>query len=1045
MRFPDYNHKELEPQILDYWSHNQIVEKLRKKNQKRPKFYFLEGPPYTSGKIHLGTAWNMVLKDLVLRYKRMRGLNVWDRMGYDMHGLPTEQKVMVKLGLKDKDDIERFGLKQFQQECLGFCIEMMGTMNEDFIRLGATLDFSNPYQPIMREFMDAEWWLIKQAHKQGRLYQGLRTMHWDAAAQSAVAKHELEYRSIKDTSIYVKFRHKNRDNTYFIVWTTTPWTIPLNLAVMANPDLEYAEVSVDGEIWIMAASLVPEVMKKAGLEHYSVKKQYPGKELDNQHYLHPLNIDSYLPEELKNNPRLFSVLLTTEYVDASTGTGLVHCAPGCGPEDYEVGHLYHLPPFNCVNEQGLFKNFGPFDGWKAKTDDGKFVQALQDCGALIAKEPYTHDYPHGERTHEPVIFRTTKQWFFKVEDLKDKIVAANEEIYWFPESGKNAFRSWLENLRDNSITKQRFWGTPVPIWICEETGDYIVVGSIAELEKLFGKKIKEMHIPDIDEIIITKRGKIYRRIPDVLDVWIDAGTVSWNCLDYPHNKKLFSKLFPADFILEGKDQIRGWFNLLMVASFLAFEKPPFKNVYMHGFVTDVAGLKMSKSLGNVISPDQLIEEHGVDVLRYYMLGTTAGEDLNFSWEEAALKARNLMIIWNIHKLLITLAKENQCNPFKISALRVQKHLELEEKYVFSKLHSTIKEVTELLEAYKLDKAVVPLEELFLELSRTYIQFVREKSSLGDNNEKKACLYTISTVFMGTLKMFSIIAPFMAEAIYLNLKEEFNLKEESLSHYPWLNYDEKKIDSHLEQEIEMGKNIFQAAANAREKARLSLRWPVKEIIVVSSRKEVTMAVQDFAPLFEKQLNAKSIVFMSHLPGVEIQIKPNPGKIGPAFGKLSPQIVSTLALEKPETILKQLEEKGNYSFTLGKELITLQPGMIDIIRSVPEQYKEGEFASGAVYVNTERTPELEAEGFAREIMRKVQELRKKAELQKWDAIALFVKVGDSIKLLLAKFKKNIREKCGAEKMELSLANPVQPYTYHQEFEVKNEKIEVWLEKV
>src|SRR3989344_3043542 len=483
MKFPSYKPAQIEPEILEYWKDNKITETLRKKNKSGKKFYFLEGPPYTSGNIHLGHAWNMALKDIVLRYKRMRGLNVWDRMGYDMHGLPTEQKVMAKLNLRNKEAIQKFGLKKFQLECTAFCTEMMKKMNEDFIRLGATLDFSDPYQPITKKFMEAEWWLIKQAHEKGRLYQGLRTMHWDAATQTVVAKHELEYKKITDISIYLKFQHADNPSKYFIIWTTTPWTIPLNLALMVNPELDYSEVKVGKEIWILAKDLVKIVMEKAKVNDYSIKQTCKGSKLEGQRYNHPLDIKNLLPKDLQLNPRVFTVLLSKEYVDSTSGTGIVHCAPGCGPEDYEVGHFYHIPPFNCVNEEGYFENFGKFSGFKAKQDDKKFIEELESAEALIAKEPYVHDYPHGERSHQPVIFRTTKQWFFKVEDLKEKMLAANEKIYWNPKSAKNSFTSWLENLRDNSITKQRFWGTPVPIWQSKE-GDYIIISSIKELEKL---------------------------------------------------------------------------------------------------------------------------------------------------------------------------------------------------------------------------------------------------------------------------------------------------------------------------------------------------------------------------------------------------------------------------------------------------------------------------------------------------------------------------------------------------------------------------------
>ncbi|MAG73589.1 isoleucine--tRNA ligase, partial [archaeon] len=478
MKFPSYNHAELEEQILTFWRNKKIVEKLRERDSGNQKFYFLQGPPYTSGKVHLGTAWNMAMKDLVLRYKRMHGLDVWDRMGYDMHGLPTETKVMKKFELKDKEDILDFGLAKFMEECEKFCKEMMATMNDDFMKLGATLDFTDPYQPITQQFMEAEWWLIKKVYSKGRLYEGLRTMHWDAATQSSVAKHELEYKNIKDTSIFVKF--KVDEKKYIIIWTTTPWTIPLNLAVMVNPELDYVDVLVGEETWIVAKSLVESIMEKAKVDDFTVVKEFKGTELEGIKYEHPLGIKEFLPQELQDNPKLFSILLTKEYCDDSAGTGLVHCAPGCGPEDYEVGHENGIPPFNCVNEAGLFENFGQFSGWKAKSDDVKFIQSINDTDALVAKESYRHDYPHGERSHEPVIFRTTKQWFFKVEDLKNEMIAANNDIKWVPHAAYNAFNSWLENLRDNSITKQRYWGTPVPIWQAKD-GSVIVVESVAEL------------------------------------------------------------------------------------------------------------------------------------------------------------------------------------------------------------------------------------------------------------------------------------------------------------------------------------------------------------------------------------------------------------------------------------------------------------------------------------------------------------------------------------------------------------------------------------
>ncbi len=1043
MLYPNYNFKELELQILNYWKKKKIVEKKRKKNKNGQKFYFLEGPPYTSGHIHLGHAWNMALKDMLLRYKRMRGFKVWDRMGYDMHGLPTEQKVMAKLNLKDKQDIITFGLKKFQKECKNFCVDMMKKMNEDFIRLGATLDFSDPYQPITKEFMQAEWWLIKQAFNKGRLYQGLRTMHWDAATQSSVAKHELEYKTITDTSIYMKFPHKTRANTYFLIWTTTPWTIPLNLAIMVNPDLKYVEVQANAQIWILAKDLVEKVMGKAGIDNYKIIKEYVGSVLEGEPYFHPLHIEHYLPTALAENKKVFTVLLSAEHVTASDGTGLVHCAPGCGPEDYEVGHFYHIPPFNCVNEAGLFDNFGPFSGWRAKLDDKKFIEAIDASGHLLFKEAYVHEYPHGERSHAPVIFRTTKQWFFKVEDLKEKMLRANEDIYWHPQGGKNAFTSWLENLRDNSITKQRYWGTAVPIWQAGEN-DYIVVGSLQELETLSGKKIKEMHIPDIDKIIIKKQGKVYTRVPDVLDVWIDAGTASWNCLDYPGDKQLFEKLFPADFILEGKDQIRGWFNLLMVASFLAFDQLSFKNVYMHGFVTDVSGVKMSKSLGNIISPYEVIDKHGADVLRYYTCQTCAGEDINFSWEECVQKQRNLTILWNLHKLLITLAKENNLNPYKMPK-RATRKLGLEERYIISKLHTTVKEVTALLESYKLDEVIAPLEQLYLTLSRTYIQIVREKSSVGDDKEKEKVIYTLGYVLLETLKMVAIIAPFISEAMYLNLKEEFKLKEWSISHFEWPMCDMAKIDAQLETHLEAAQEMIQAALHAREKAKLGLRWPVQEVLVISATPEVAELIVGLKSILLSQINAKDIRVVDTIAGISIQVKPIHSVLGPAFGNLTPQIIAQIGLMDGKIIANALQRDGFVMVRMNDQDVKVTKEMLTVERIVPAPFIESVFNAGSVYVNTVRSIDLEAEGYAREVMRNVQQLRKDSGLQKWDKIELVLRTSATIKPLLEKWSADLAQKVGAQNIEIVTQEPAQTFEHSNEFTVKNEKFGAWIRKV
>jgi len=1080
MTYDQYLHKQLEEDILGYWNKKSVVENLRKRNKKGKKFYFLDGPPYTSGRIHLGHAWNKALKDMVLRYKRTMGYDVWDRAGFDMHGLPTEHKVMAKFGLKTKEDIEKFGFEKFAEECRKFCSEMMQMMIKDFQRIGVTLDFSDPYQPISTGYIEAVWSLIKKAYDNDRLYLGKRTLHWDPKDQSALAKHELFYQTVTDDSIYVKFKiegsssisatvsktankEKQKEklpkkqagslgNEYLVIWTTTPWTIPFDLFIMAHPTIRYAKVKVGSEIWIMAESRVADVMHLKG-DKYEIIETFAGKKLEGLRYTHFWKKELPELQELYNENKLVhTVILNEEFVNDAEGTGLVHGAPGSGPEDYEVGYQHHIPPYNCLDESGIFPaEAGRFSGLKARYDDHIFIKAIDDEGALVAKKKYSHDYPHAERSKEAVIFRTTPQWFLKVEDLKEKMIKDNEEIYWFPEKGKNAFRSWLEHLRDNSITKQRFWGTPAPIWQSAD-GDIIVVGSKEELQRLAkGKVPDDLHKPWIDDVIITKGGKggtEYQRLPDVMDVWIDPGSASWICLYYPEQKELFKKYFPADFILEGKDQIRAWFNLLFVCSYLYLGKPSFKNVYMHGFITDVDGVKMSKSLGNIISPDELIDKYGADVLRYYMIQTTAGEDINFSWQEAKTKERYLHIFWNIHRLLINLSREHNINPTKIKNVQ----LGTEEKYILSRLHSTIVKVTDLLEAYRLDEVVAPLEQLYLELSRTYIQMVRDKSSIGTDEEKKACLFTINKVLMDILPMFTIICPFITEAMYLNLKEEFRMKEESISQFPWPVADKSMIDTGLEQDMAVAQEIIASALGAREKAQLGLRWPVKELVVETSDEQTIEAAQHLEEIILQQTNSKQLAIVTALPGVKVKVKPNYGKIGPEFGELSPKIIAKLAIDSPETILSHIDSEGKYSFTVDKKKVNITKEMLEIERTAPANYKQGEIKRGTLYINTDRNQELEQEGYIRELMRHIQSMRKKAGLEKTDRINLSLSVSPMVKKGVEQYQEELKEKVGAERLSLSLpgkaagkGEQVKSAGKGEVVKIKNESLTVWFEKV
>ncbi|MBS3128980.1 isoleucine--tRNA ligase [Candidatus Woesearchaeota archaeon] len=1041
-----YEEQAVEKEILQFWEKNKIYPKLKKKNKGKKHFYFLEGPPYTSGKVHLGTALNLALKDSIIRYKRMQGFDVFDRWGYDVHGLPTEHATEKKLGISGKKAIQEFGVNKFIDECRTLALENAAEMNKDFWRLGGWFDYENAYMALTKEYIEGEWWLVKQAHEKGRLYEGERSMSWCASCGTACAKHELEYKKVKDNSIYVKLKLKNKKDEYLIIWTTTPWTIPFNLAVMAHPDHEYVRAKVGNETWILAKALADDVIVHKAETSYTILETFPGKKLEGTSYEGVFENEIPQINTWKREcPKTYTVVLSSEYVDVVSGTGLVHCSPGCGPEDYEVGHKNKIKPFNTLNDQGIVQDIPFFEGMRAKTDDKHFIEKIKDKNALIAQAFIDHDYAHCQRCHKPIIYKTTKQWFFKVEDMKEKLIKENDKIHWTPKSAYNAFDSWLQNLRDNSITKQRYWGTPVPIWRnVNNPADYLVIGSAKELEELSGKKLKDLHKPSVDPVEIKKDGKTYKRIPDILDVWVDAGCASWNALDFPAKKEAFEKLFPADLIMEGIDQIRGWFNLLHVASMISHEKPSFKAVYMHGFINDSLGRKMSKSLGNYILPQEVIDKQGVDTLRYYMIGgANPGLDLNYNFDDLKLKYRNLMLLWNLQNYLLDFAEQLTINPKKLKYEKQKKYFDIPEQYLLSKVHSTIKKITELYDQYHLNETPLAVEELFLELSRTYIQLVREKTTTGKKEEKEAVLYVVYESFLTILKLFAPTCPFICEKIYQNVKKAWKLKEESIHHYSWPTEDSSLINEELEKHMQNTQEIIAAVLYAREKAKLGIRWPLKKLIVVTTTKQSKEAVKNLCALMQTQTNVKEIEVVSQFSQCKIIVEPQKGALGKSFGEDTPQVLKALAKTKQEEILKSLEEKGSYDLISGKEPFVLKKEHVVITKSVPEPFVLAEFKEGVVILDTSRNDELEGEGFARELARRIQDLRKKAGLVKSDGITLQIQVSERLAALLEGWHEHIKEKVGAKEMQVN-SKHVFEYQHTSTEKIKEEELNIALEK-
>ena len=812
-----------EEEIRKYWKDKKIVEKARQQHANGKGFYMMDGPPYASGHIHMGTALNKIVKDITMKQKRMQGFSVLDQPGYDTHGLPIENKVEKKLGLKNKDEIEKIGVEKFITECRKFATEYIDIMNDEFDNLGVWMDWKNPYLTLDNEYIEALWWTFKRADEKNLLYLGKYPIHACTHCETAVAYNEIEYDKQTDNSIYVKFKVKGTENKYLIIWTTTPWTLPSNTGVMANPKYDYVEAEVGGrETWILAKERLQNLMDAAEAG-YLVKKEFKGKELEGIEYESPLAPNLNLGE-LKG---AYRVIMSERYVNIDEGTGLVHTAPGCGKEDYDAGTKAGLPVLSIVNINGLLtEECGKYAGKKARVVDSEIISDLSESGALIYKHPYTHDYPMCWRCKSPLIMISAPQWFFKVSEIQERIIELNKNVKWYPAWGQDRFNNWLENLSDWPVSRQRYWGTPLPIWLCDECGNKKVIASRKELKEYYKKEINDLHKPWIDEVTWKcKCGKgEMKRVSEVLDVWFDSGATSWGSIGYPENKEKFEKYWPADINIEGKDQIRGWWNSQIITSTICFDKAPFKTVAMHGMVLDLGKKKMSKSEGNIISPKEVIEKYNRDYLRFYIAKEFKGEDMTFDWNAFKDINRFFNTFWNSFSYGATYLNLD----FKKNEKIDEKGLATEDKWIISKLHTLIKSTRKNYDEYAYAKIASEIEYFVLEeFSRTYIKLIRDRAK---EENKEALNKVFSHCITALLKLLAPITPHLSEYFY-----HFSEAGESI-HFTMLpEANEKLIDEKLENEIELAKRILQESLSLRETEKLRLRWPLTQLIYVSKEK------------------------------------------------------------------------------------------------------------------------------------------------------------------------------------------------------------------
>ncbi len=871
-----FDNKKAEEEVLKFWERSRIYEKSKKKNSKGKKFYFMDGPPYATGHIHMGTALNKILKDIAMRSRRLQGFDVFDRPGYDTHGVPIEMQVEKEIGSKSKQDIERYGVEKFVGKCRDYATKYISVMNSEFRNLGVWMDWENPYLTLDNNYIESIWSAFKEADKKGLLYLGKYPVHVCPRCETAVAFNEIEYGRQKDTSIFVKFPLKDRKNTSLIIWTTTPWTLPGNTGVMVHPDVIYQEVEIaEGERWIIAKDLVSSLMAK--LERgFTVKKEYKGKEMRNLEYENPLAKNLNL--KVYNG---YKVVLSSRYVTTEEGTGLVHCAPGHGKEDYEVGKEYNLDMPSPVASDGvLTKEAGKYSGKKARVVDYEIIKDLENDGFLVYKLDYEHDYPLCWRDKSPLLMLSQPQWFLKISKIQKKLIEENDKVEWVPSYMKLRMKAWLEGIGDWPVSRQRYWGTPLPIWHDPESGEKIVVGSVDELKKLSGGKVTDLHKPGIDKIeILSKSGRKLKRVPEVLDVWFDSGVSSWAALNYPKEKQSLKRYWPADINIEGKDQFRGWWNSQIILSEITFDKKPFKSILVHGLVLDLGKRKMSKSSGNIISPQDIINKYGRDYLRYYLAKISKGED--FAFDESEFKD-----IQKIFTILINI------NSF-INQLENKKgKVHIEDKWILSRFNSLIEEVASSYNNYLFHEVVYKLERFLVEdLSRTYIQMIRDRSD--------EVFDLLNHIFSGTIKLLAPICPFITESIWKNQNKNESIH---LSEFP--KFSRKKIDKKLEEKFALLLSIIEKGLAERDKSKINLRWPLAKASICHKKLD-----KEIEELLAQQLNVKKIEW------------------------------------------KQEHEK--------------------------------EFE---VVLDTHITPELESEGFARELARKIQAERKKQGLKKGEQIAI-----------------------------------------------------------
>ena len=1043
---PNVNFVENEKEIKKFWDDEKIFEKSIDSRAKGEPYVFYDGPPTANGKPHIGHVLTRVIKDMIPRYRTMKGYMVPRKAGWDTHGLPVELEVEKMLGLDGKEQIEKYGLEPFIDHCKESVWKYKG-MWEDFSKtVGFWADMDNPYVTYDNNFIESEWWALKKIYEKGLLYKGFKIVPYCPRCGTPLSSHEVAqgYKAVKERSAVVRFKKADED-AYFLAWTTTPWTLPSNTALCVNPDETYCKVkAADGYTYYLAEALADKVLSKLSdgeAPAYEVLERFKGKDLEYSKY-EPL-FDFVQPIADKQKKNAFFVMCDS-YVTMTDGTGIVHCAPAFGEDDARVGRNYDLPFIQLVDSKGELTAETPYAGKFVKDADPLVLKDLDEKGLLFDAPKFEHDYPFCWRCDTPLIYYARDSWFIKMTDVKDDLIRNNDTINWIPESiGKGRFGDWLKNVQDWGISRNRYWGTPLNIWQCE-CGHQHSIGSIAELKEMSDNCPDdiELHRPYIDAVTIKcpHCGKEMHRVPEVIDCWFDSGSMPFAQHHYPfENKELFESQFPADFISEAVDQTRGWFYSLLAISTLIFNKAPYKNVIVLGHVQDENGQKMSKSKGNAVDPMEALETYGADAIRWYFYTNSAPWLPNRFHGKAVIEGQRKFMgtLWNTYAFYVLYANIDNFDPTKYSFSDCK--LTVMDKWLISKLNSMVKAVDENLNNYKIPEAAKALQNFVDEMSNWYVRRNRERYWVQSMTEDKITAYMVLyKALVTTAKAAAPMIPFMAESIYQNLVRSVDKSApESIHLCDFPKFDSSAIDEKLEQDMETVLEIVVLGRAARNGAVLKNRQPLNRMFINSSKKLDGY----FTDIIKDELNIKNVEFTDEVDGfVNYTFKPQLKTVGPKFGRQLNDIRAALSSLNGTAAKDELDSTGKLTLNLPSGTVELTAEDLLIETSQKEGFYTVSDKGVIVSIDTVLTPELIAEGVARELISKIQTMRKEAGFNVTDHIT--VKLAGEEKIL------DIAQKMCDDITKDTLADSLsagEPDGFTKDWDINGEKLTIGIKKV